>query len=80
MVGRGVGAGLAAGSVGVEGRGATPVGLRAGLGFASVGYGVARWWIDGTREDEGRALLRELTRQPAWAAFGSIAAEADLAR
>jgi len=51
-----------------------------GVGFASVGYGVARWWIDGTREDDGRALLRELTRRPAWAAFGSIAAEADLAR
>lgn len=52
----------------------------AGIEFAPVAYGVARYWLDGTRERDGRRLLRELARRPEWAAFGCIAAEADLAR
>ena len=48
--------------------------------FASVGYGLAHLSIvDGERE-KGLALLREVANAPNWAAFGCIAADAELAR
>jgi tetratricopeptide (TPR) repeat protein len=60
--------------------------LRAGAdGQATVedvtlGYGVANWhWYNGRREEASR-LWREIVSTPQWAAFGYLAAEAELAR
>ncbi len=50
------------------------------LGYATTGYGVASWhWVNGRRE-QARALFEEVVAADGWSAFGSIAAEADLAR
>lgn len=46
-------------------------------------YGLARFWIARGESESGARLLAEITHDtvwPAWAAFGAIAAEADLAR
>jgi tetratricopeptide (TPR) repeat protein len=48
--------------------------------FASLGYGVARWHLAEGRREQGEALLGQVARTEMWAAFGRIAAEADLAR
>ena len=49
--------------------------------FASVGYGVAAWHRAEGRADEAHALLEQIAASGANpAAFGVIAAEADLAR
>lgn len=48
--------------------------------LATIGYGLAhRWIVDGERE-RGLALLRETASLSNWAAFGCIAADAELAR
>ena len=47
--------------------------------LATYGYGVANWyWYNGER-DRARDLFRQILEGPNWAAFGYIAAEADLA-
>jgi tetratricopeptide (TPR) repeat protein len=51
-----------------------------GVPLATVGYGVATWWLAQGRQDSGLALLREVVRAGHWPAFGHIAAEADLHR
>lgn len=51
----------------------------AGLDRTTVTYGVAIWHLTGGRRDEALALLKSIVHGPQWAAFGSIAAEADLA-
>lgn len=43
-------------------------------------YGVANWLRETGDEERGRALLERIVAGEAWAAFGHIAAEADLAR
>jgi len=52
-----------------------------GVEFGTVGYGVAAELLVRGETKAGRALLREIVEtSPAWASFGTIAAEADLAR
>ena len=54
----------------------------AGLDAATIGYGVANWHLYNGRRAEALKLLGEIVEQNAtqWAAFGYIAAEAELAR
>ena len=47
---------------------------------ASVAYGLANWLIEEGDEARGERILASLADSPQWAAFGVIAAEADLAR
>jgi tetratricopeptide (TPR) repeat protein len=53
-----------------------------GLDGATKGYGVANWHLYNGRKDEARKILTEIveTNAAQWAAFGYVAAEADLAR
>ncbi|ANM32434.1 hypothetical protein ABI59_22370 [Acidobacteria bacterium Mor1] len=46
---------------------------------ASVAYGLANWLVE-EGDSRGEPILETLARSPQWAAFGVIAAEADLAR
>ncbi len=57
-------------------------GAIAGLEAVTTRYGVAAWHLANGRRDAGVALLREVVDQypQQWAAFGYVAAEADLAR
>jgi tetratricopeptide (TPR) repeat protein len=53
-----------------------------GLDAVTIGYGVANWHLYNGRRDEALKLLREIVERHdgQWAAFGYIAAEAELAR
>lgn len=51
-----------------------------GLDLATVGYGVADFWLVNGDAARARALLEDVVRGPQWAGFGTIAAEAELAR
>lgn len=53
-----------------------------GLDAVTIGYGVANWHLTHGRREQAMALLKQIVEQHAgqWAAFGYIAAEADLAR
>ncbi|NOT07249.1 MAG: hypothetical protein HOP28_03495 [Gemmatimonadales bacterium] len=46
----------------------------------TIGYGVGNWHLYNGRVPQGRALFAELLRSPQWAAFGYLAAEAEVAR
>jgi tetratricopeptide (TPR) repeat protein len=52
----------------------------AGLDLATLGYGLGAWHLDHGRRDEAVAAYRQVLAEGPWAAFGFIAAEADLAR
>ena len=57
--------------------------LRAGgdpLTRETYGYAVGSWHLVNGRKDEARAVLERVVAGPQWAAFGHVAAEADLAR
>ena len=47
---------------------------------ATVGYGIANWHAYNGRLKQADGVLRSVLQGPQWAAFGYIAAEADLAR
>lgn len=47
---------------------------------ASAGFGVAHWHLLQGNETAARAIFEQLAAAPAWAAFGVIAAEAELSR
>ena len=47
---------------------------------ATVGYGVGNWHLYNGRAKEARAAFERVLTSPQWAAFGYIAAEAELAR
>jgi tetratricopeptide (TPR) repeat protein len=47
---------------------------------ATVGYGIANWHAYSGRLKQAEGVLRSILQGPQWAAFGYIAAEADLAR
>jgi dipeptidyl aminopeptidase/acylaminoacyl peptidase len=51
-----------------------------GLDLATVGYGVADFWLVNGDTARARTLLEDVVRGPQWAAFGTIGAEAALAR
>jgi tetratricopeptide (TPR) repeat protein len=52
----------------------------AGSGDVSVAYGIAAWHLAEGRTARGERILRDILDGGQWAAFGFIAAEADLAR
>ena len=52
----------------------------AGSGDVSVAYGIAAWHLAEGRTALGERILRDILAGGQWAAFGYIAAEADLAR
>jgi tetratricopeptide (TPR) repeat protein len=51
-----------------------------GLNLATVGYGVGNWHLYGGRADEARDVFQRVVQAEQWAAFGHIAAEAELSR
>jgi tetratricopeptide (TPR) repeat protein len=53
---------------------------RASTQYATLGYGVASWYLLTGRREDGVRLLREIVASGNWPAFGFIAAEADLSR
>lgn len=50
------------------------------LGNATVGYGIGNWHLYEGRAEEAARVFREVLATDSWAAFGYIAAEAELAR
>jgi tetratricopeptide (TPR) repeat protein len=50
------------------------------LGLATVGYGVGNWYAYNGQPDRAKEVFRRVLQTDQWAAFGYIAAEADLAR
>lgn len=50
------------------------------LGNASLGYGLANWYLYSGRRDKAVEIFRKIVGGSQWASFGFIAAEADLAR
>ena len=51
-----------------------------GVDRATVGYGLAAWSLVEGREEEAWRRFAEVVNGDAWAAFGCLAAEAELAR
>lgn len=50
------------------------------LQLATSGYGVGNWHLYNGRPDKARRIFKRIIALPGWAAFGYIAAEAELAR
>ncbi len=50
------------------------------LSSATVGYGVGNWFLYNGRGEEAEAVFKKILEGDQWAAFGYIAAEAELAR
>jgi tetratricopeptide (TPR) repeat protein len=50
------------------------------VGFSTLAYGIANWHLYNGREEQARALLQRIVASGNQAAFGYIAAEAELAR
>jgi tetratricopeptide (TPR) repeat protein len=50
------------------------------LDFATAGYGIGAWYLASGREKEALAMFRRVLRGGNWPAFGTLAAEAELAR
>ncbi len=54
--------------------------LAGGLRLATVGYGVGNWYLAGGRTEAAHKIFHQIVESENWAAFGYIAAEAELAR
>jgi hypothetical protein len=50
------------------------------LANATVGYGVGNWHLYNGRREEALRILRQILEGEQWAAFGYIAAEAEVER
>ncbi|MFX0066145.1 MAG: tetratricopeptide repeat protein, partial [Candidatus Hermodarchaeota archaeon] len=50
------------------------------IGFAGIAYGIANWFNYNKRKADAKKILDEIVATENWAAFGYIAAEADLKR
>lgn len=50
------------------------------LGSATLGYGIGAWHLLEGRPERARAQFEKVAANPGWAAFGVLAAEAELAR
>jgi hypothetical protein len=50
------------------------------IDLATQGYGVANWYLYRGETERALELMRRVVGGKSWAAFGYIAAEADLAR
>lgn len=57
---------------------AEEVEVAGGLENATLGYGIGNWHLYGGRRKLAESLFRTILHGPQWAAFGYIAAEADL--
>jgi len=60
-----------------------PVGgstLAEGVQLATQGYGVGNWYLYNGEKDKARAVFEKMLKGGSWAAFGYIAAEADMKR
>lgn len=57
----------------------TPVGTDA-IGDATIGYGVGNWHLYNGRRGAALEIFRRVVSSGSWAAFGHIAAEAEVAR
>ena len=68
------------GEVGVEELLEEDAHVAGAIAFPTTAYGVANWFLYNGDTERADALLREIVDSPSWAAFGYIAAEADLAR
>ncbi len=51
-----------------------------GVPGATVGYGIGAWHLIAGRPEEARRVFEQVTAGDTWAAFGFLAAEAELAR
>ena len=51
-----------------------------GIGLATAAYGVGNWYLYEGDPERAARIFRDIVDTPTWAAFGYIAAEADLAR
>jgi hypothetical protein len=51
-----------------------------GVSGPTLAYGVANWYLVNGQADRARDVLKQVVDGRQWAAFGYIAAEADLAR
>ncbi|MDH3458338.1 MAG: tetratricopeptide repeat protein [Gemmatimonadota bacterium] len=51
-----------------------------GLTSATVAYGIGTWYLYGGQPDRALEVFRGIVSGPEWPAFGSLAAEAELAR
>jgi len=51
-----------------------------GVGLATYGYGVGNWYLYSGQRDKAKEVFHKILETPQWAAFGFIAAEAELAR
>jgi tetratricopeptide (TPR) repeat protein len=54
--------------------------LAEGVQLATQGYGVANWYLYNGEKDKARAVFEKMLKGGSWAAFGYIAAEADMKR
>ena len=59
---------------------AAPTSMDAALHDATAGYGIGTWHLYNGRQAEALGWYRRIYAGPQWAAFGYIAAEAELAR
>lgn len=53
---------------------------RGGVAAATVGYGIGNWHLAAGRRERAFEIFREIVSGESWAAFGFLAAEAELAR
>ncbi len=53
---------------------------RGELDFPSVSYGVGAWYLVKGQRDRAEVVFRDVVDKAGWAAFGTLAAEAELAR
>ena len=54
--------------------------MSGGIEVPTLGYGIANWHLYNDRAREGFGVLRLIQAGDQWAAFGFIAAEAELAQ
>ena len=54
--------------------------LAGGVRLATVGYGVGNWYLTTGQTEAAHKIFRQVAESENWAAFGTIAAEAELAR
>ncbi len=57
-----------------------PQGSLASVEDVTLGYGVGNWYLYNGHPAEAREIFRRIVAAPQWAAFGYLAAEAELAR
>jgi hypothetical protein len=57
-----------------------PTGEADGVQDATIGYGVGNWYLVNGDTSRAMEVFRRVVAGPQWAAFGAIAAEAELAR